>query len=53
MKQMIATIWKYNCDRTYVESRHEESFEDFKKRVKNAYPGVEYHITFYEVKHIW
>lgn len=44
---MIALIWKHNSDNTYVKSRQEESFDDFKKRIMNIYPyECGYHVEF-------
>lgn len=49
---MIALIWKYNSDNTYLKSRQGETLEEFKKRVLDVYPYEEgYHIEVikYEV----
>jgi len=48
---MIALIWKYNSDNHYVKSRQGETFEEFKKRVLNAYSyEYGYHVEFAEYK---
>ena len=50
----ICYIWKYNCDSYAMLSRDEESFEDFKQRVKSICPHAEgYHHRFSEFKEIW
>lgn len=52
--QYICYIWKYNHDNSVLLSRDNESFEDFKKRVKKIFPYSEsYHWHFSEFNEIY